>query len=147
MTSLIWETSAYAGLFLWSLLAATLIPLSSEAVLFAAVQSAHASPAGLFAAATAGNVAGAVVNWWIGRSLLRWQDARWFPFDAGQIEAAGARFRRWGAWCLLLSWLPVIGDPLTLVAGVLRVPIVLFLLLVTVGKSARYAVVVWGLSL
>jgi membrane protein YqaA with SNARE-associated domain len=81
-----------------------------------------------------------VVNWWLGCNLLRWQDKSWFPVSAAALERASQSYRRYGHWSLLLSWLPIIGDPLTLIAGVMREPFWRFLLLVTLAKSSRYAV-------
>jgi len=138
---LIWSEVSLGGLFLWSLLAATLLPLSSEAAL-AAAQASGAAPAWqLLAVASAGNVLGAVINWVMGRYLLHFQGRRWFPFPAAAIEKAGIRFQRYGGPALLFSWVPVIGDPLTFAAGVLRYPLLPFLLLVAIGKTLRYAIV------
>jgi len=128
----------HAGLAAGSFAAATLLPFSSEAMLLAALASGHASPASLVVAATAGNVAGALFNWWLGRNLLYVQSRRWFPFTPETIETASQRFAAYGHWSLLLSWVPVIGDPLTLIAGLLRVPVRRFLVLVATGKAARY---------
>ena len=94
----------------------------------------------LVAVASVGNVLGSTVNWWLGRQLLRWQDRRWFPVKPAALAQAQAWYGRWGKWSLLLSWVPVIGDPLTLAAGVMREPLRVFLLLVGVAKTARYAV-------
>lgn len=132
----------YAGLFLTAFLAATLIPLSSEAVLAALSAADGFDIALLFAAATAGNTLGAVVNWWLGRFCLHWAGRRWFPFTTEQLERAGDRFRHYGVWSLLFAWIPVIGDPLTFAAGVLRVRFLPFLILVGTGKGARYAAVI-----
>lgn len=126
--------SAFAG--------ATLLPLSSEAVLVAQLRTGFGWPLGLFLAATIGNTAGSVLNWWLGLNLRHYETRRWFPFKPDQIEAASARFRSWGTWTLLLAWLPVIGDPLTCVAGLMRVPFAIFLPLVLIGKAARYTAVV-----
>jgi membrane protein YqaA with SNARE-associated domain len=87
-----------------------------------------------------GNVAGSMVNWLLDRYLIHFQDRRWFPVRPALIGRATAWYRRWGFWSLLFAWAPVVGDPLTLVAGMLRVNLGLFLLLVTIGKAARY----WG---
>lgn len=133
----------YAFMFVSAFLSATLLPLASEAVLYAELRSGLGSATGLVATATAGNVVGSTINWGLGRALHRFEGCRWFPFKSGDIERATARFRRYGPWALLLSWLPVIGDPLTLVAGILRVPFATFLVLVTIGKAARYIVVAW----
>ena len=132
-----------AGLFLWSLLAATLLPLSSEAVLAAARGAGLASVPVLFLVATAGNVGGALINWALGAYCLRFKHRRWFPFSDVQMQKAGARFSRWGVAALLFSWIPVVGDPLTFAAGALRYPLARFLIAVTIGKAARYAFVLW----
>jgi len=133
--------AGYAGLFLSAFLAATLIPLSSEAVL-AALTGAHGFDlAMLVLVATAGNTLGAAVNWVLGRYCLHWRNRRWFPIEAARLDAATGWFRRYGVWSLLFAWLPVVGDPLTFAAGLLGVRFPLFLLLVAVGKGARYVVV------
>ncbi len=132
----------YATMVTSAFLSATLLPFASEAVLLAQLKGGYGSTLGLLAAATVGNVGGSTLNWWMGRLLLRFQDRSWFPFKPDTIARAAERFKRFGTWVLLLSWVPVIGDPLTLVAGVLRVPLALFLVLVTIGKAARYAVIV-----
>ena len=134
------------SLFDWPLLgmlvtafgAATLLPFSSEVALVAALKSGAANWTALVVAATIGNVGGACFNWWIGRNVRRFEGRRWFPFDPTTITKASERFRRFGSWSLLFSWLPIVGDPLTFVAGVLRVPLVVFLPLVVIGKGGRY---------
>jgi membrane protein YqaA with SNARE-associated domain len=131
----------YATMFVSAFVSATLLPFASEAVLLAQLKSGYGSALGLLAAATVGNVGGSTVNWWMGRLLLRFQDRGWFPFKPADIARASERFQRFGTGVLLLSWVPIIGDPLTLVAGVLRVPLAVFLVLVTVGKLGRYLVV------
>lgn len=131
------------GLFLWSLLAATILPLSSEIGLVSA-QAAGVAPASqLFVVATAGNVGGALINWALGAWLLRFRDRRWFPFNSEQLQKAEAQFDRWGGAALLFAWVPLIGDPLTFAAGALRYPLARFLIVVTLGKAARYAFVLW----
>jgi membrane protein YqaA with SNARE-associated domain len=81
-----------------------------------------------------------VVNWCLGRFLLRFKEKPWFPTSKGQLERAQNWYRRYGRWSLLGSWLPVVGDPLTVVAGVMREPLVPFLVLVTIAKGTRYLV-------
>jgi membrane protein YqaA with SNARE-associated domain len=137
------HASTLGGLFLWSLLAATLVPLSSEAALSAAHVMAAAPAWLLFVAALAGNVCGALINWILGVWCLRFQHRRWFPVTPAQLHRAETRFRRWGGWILLFSWIPVIGDPLTFAAGALRYPLARFLIVVTAGKAARYAAILW----
>ena len=129
---------AYIGLFSSALVAATILPMQSEAVLVGLlVASAHPVSI-LILVATAGNVLGSVINWYLGRYLLRFQDKRWFPSSKHQLERAQGWYRRYGRWSLLGSWLPVVGDPLTVVAGLMREPLAPFLILVTIAKGTRY---------
>ncbi|MDR6094517.1 YqaA family protein [Stenotrophomonas sp. SORGH_AS_0321] len=127
------------GLFLAALVAATLIPAQSEAVLVALLLEGG-PPVLLVAVATAGNVLGSLVNWWLGMQVQRFQGRRWFPVSGARLEQAQAWYRRYGRWSLLLSWAPVIGDPITLAAGVMREPLRVFLPLVVIAKAGRYAV-------
>lgn len=129
------------ALFLSAFGAATLLPLQSEAVLVGLlIRDPHAW-ATLLLVATLGNVLGSIVNWILGRAVERLRNRRWFPFSASQLERAQQRYQRWGHWSLLLSWMPVIGDPLTLIAGILREPFWRFVLLVSLAKGCRYLVV------
>jgi membrane protein YqaA with SNARE-associated domain len=129
---------AYAGLFFLALLAATLLPMQSEAGLVALLLTGSYSLSGLLLAAIVGNTLGSLINWWLGRSLVRFQRRRWFPVSPAQLARAERWYQKYGRWSLLLSWLPIVGDPLTLVAGVLREPLPSFLLLVLLAKTARY---------
>ena len=131
------DLAAYAGLFLAALIAATILPMQSEAVLVGLLL-AHYSPWLLIAVASVGNVLGSVVNWLIGGGLERFRDRSWFPVNEAGLERAQRWYRHCGKWSLLLSWAPVVGDPLTLVAGTLREPFRMFLLLVTIAKVSRY---------
>lgn len=133
---------AYLLLFGSSFLAATILPFYSEVLLFALLRDGG-DPWMLVAVATLGNTLGAVVNWVLGLYILRFQHKRWFYFSQKQISKAQAWFQRYGVWTLLLAWLPIGGDPLTLIAGIMRVKIVPFLLLVGLGKGLRYVFVVW----
>ncbi len=92
--------------------------------------------------ASIGNTLGAVVNWYLGRYLTHFESRPWFPFKPGSMKKAEAWFQRYGKWSLLMAWLPIGGDALTFIAGVLRVQFWSFLLLVFIGKSLRYAVVI-----
>lgn len=132
--------SVYLGLFLSALGAATLLPLQSEAVLVGLLLGGKHSVWLLLAVATTGNVLGAVINWLLGRYIDHLRDKPWFPVSAAQLDKAQGHYQRYGHWSLLLSWMPVIGDPLTLVAGILREPFWKFLLLVTLAKGGRYLV-------
>lgn len=137
---------AYLGLFFSAFLAATLVPAYSE-VLFAGLLAAGYDPLALLAWASAGNTLGAAVNWALGRYLLHFQERRWFPFKPDSLGAAQRWFNRWGVWSLLFAWLPVGGDALTFIAGMMRVPFWLFLLLTAIGKTARYAILLGLLEL
>ena len=130
----------YLGLFVAAFGAATLLPLQSEAVLVGLLLNGQHGLWLLLAVATAGNVLGSLVNWWLGRGIERFQDRRWFPVNPKHMAKARKHYERYGHWSLLLSWLPVIGDPLTLIAGVMREPLGRFLVIVTLAKGARYGV-------
>lgn len=133
--------SSVLGLFLVSFVAATLLPAQSELGL-AGLLVADAAPVWLLIlAASTGNTLGSVVNWFLGRGVARFSSRRWFPVTPSQLDRASAWYQRWGKWSLLLSWAPVIGDPLTLAAGVLREPFLPFLLLVALAKTVRYLVI------
>jgi len=129
------------GLFLSAFLAATILPFSSEAVLAALYAVEPRDALLLWGVATLGNTLGAMVNWVLGRFCLHWRARPWFPFKADKLTRAEVWFRRYGVWSLLLAWVPVAGDPLTFVAGLLRVNFILFCVLVAAGKGGRYAVV------
>ena len=134
------DLAVYAGLFLAALMAATILPLQSEAVLVALLV-AGAQPVWLLVAvASFGNVLGSVINWLIGRGIERFRDRPWFPVKPAALDRAQGWYRRYGKWSLLLSWAPVVGDPLTVVAGLAREPLPVFLLLVTIAKFGRYVV-------
>jgi membrane protein YqaA with SNARE-associated domain len=138
------DPGALSLLFLSALAAATVLPMQSEAVLVALLIAGQQHPWLLVGVATVGNVLGSIINWWLGRTLERYRDGRWFPASGPALDRAAAWYRRHGRWSLLLSWVPVIGDPLTVVAGVLREPLASFVLLVTVAKAGRYLVLAFG---
>jgi len=135
------ELGSYSGLFLVAFLAATILPAQSELGLAGLILSDSHSAVLLVAVASAGNTLGAVVNWVLGRGVERFSGRRWFPVSPDRLEQASGWYRRYGRWSLLLSWVPFIGDPLTVAAGVLREPLVTFLALVAVAKTGRYIVV------
>jgi membrane protein YqaA with SNARE-associated domain len=137
---------AYLGLFFSAFLAATLVPAYSE-ILFASLIAAGYDPLSLWLWASSGNTLGSVVNWALGRYLLHFQSRRWFPFKADNLKRAQAWFQKFGVWSLLLAWLPVGGDALTFIAGVMRVRFSVFIVLTAIGKSARYAMLLGILEL
>jgi membrane protein YqaA with SNARE-associated domain len=129
------------GMALSAFLAATILPLSSELVL-SALLIAGENPTALIMIATIANVVGAIVNYLIGRWGADTIMYRWFRLSKEQTRKAETQFNYYGKWSLLLAWVPIMGDPLTFIAGVLKVHFGLFLVLVTTGKLARY----WVLS-
>jgi membrane protein YqaA with SNARE-associated domain len=129
---------SYLAVFLSAFVAATLLPAQSEAVLSFYILSAPQTVFALILVATVGNVLGSVVNWVVGFYATRFQNRKWFPATPSQMQRAEKFYRKYGRYSLLLSWVPFIGDPITVIAGVLREPIFSFLLLVTIAKSARY---------
>ncbi len=134
------DVLVYAGLFFTAFLAATLFPAQSEAAVAALLLNDYA-PWLVLLVASAGNVLGSCVNWLLGRGIERFKQARWFPVSDAALVRAQGWYQRYGKWSLLLSWVPIIGDPLTVVAGVLCEPLPVFVLLVTIAKVGRYLVV------
>ena len=133
--------SLYLALALSAFLAATIVPLGSEVAVGTAIL-AGADPWLTLLVASSANTAGSVVNWLLGRAIEKFKDRRWFPVSAARLAKAQRRFTRYGRWSLLFAWLPVIGDPLTFVAGILKVRFTSFVLLVAIGKGGRYGVVI-----
>ena len=131
---------AYIGLFAAAFVAATVVPAQSEAVLAGLVLDGGHSLWALVLTASVGNVLGATVNWGIGRWGERFRDRSWFPLKGPAFDRAKGWYGRHGRWSLLLSWVPFIGDPLTVAAGVMRERLVVFLALVAVAKTGRYVV-------
>ncbi len=136
------DVAVYTGLLASAFLAATIFPAQSEAGLAYLVAMGE-QPVGLLVlVASAGNTAGAVVNWYLGRQLGRFSDRRWFPANKTRLAAATSWYQKYGYWSLLASWVPIIGDPITLVAGFFRARFWLFLVIVGLAKTGRYLVVV-----
>lgn len=133
-------SSAYLILFFAAFGAATLLPLQSEAVLVGLLALGEQPAWVLVAVASTGNVLGSWVNWLLGRYIEHWRHKSWFPVSESQLERAQRAYHRYGRWSLLLSWTPIIGDPLTLVAGVMREPLWSFMLIVAIAKTGRYVV-------
>ena len=125
------------GLALSAFLAATILPLSSELIL-SALLLAGTNPLAVLFIATLANVAGSILNYLIGRWGANTLLYQWLHLSEKQTQKAEAQFERYGKWCLLFAWVPIFGDPLTLIAGVLKVNFSVFVLLVSTGKFARY---------
>ena len=136
----------YLSLFIISFLAATILPFSSELTLAGLIATFSYDNLLLLIVASLGNILGSVVNWILGFYSRNLSKKKWFPFKDEQIEKSSKWFNKFGRWSLLFTWVPVIGDPLTLAAGLLRVRFVEFLILVTIGKVSRYLVIFYLLS-
>lgn len=134
----------YSFVFLISFLSATILPLGSEGALLYYANDEFVSLFGLWFVASVGNTLGGVTNWLLGSYLLRYEDEKWFPVNKASREKAELIFKRYGLWSLLFTWLPVFGDGIALISGVLRTSIWYFLPLVFIGKAARYALILWG---
>ena len=129
----------FIGLFLSALIAATLLPMGSELVLIALVEQGHNAFI-LWLVATSGNSLGSCINYALGywasdHINQKYQDSR-------SWHQAQALYNRYGVWSLLFAWLPIIGDPLTLIAGLAQTRLRLFIVLVVIGKGARYAILI-----
>ncbi|MGZ5056037.1 MAG: YqaA family protein [Methylobacter sp.] len=132
---------AYLSLFSVSFLAATIIPFYSEVALVGLLAAGY-DPFLLWLFASVGNTLGAVVNWVLGRYLLHFEHKRWFPFPSSELHRYQRWYQHFGVWSLLLSWLPVGGDALTFIAGIMKVNLGIFVILVGLGKSLRYALII-----
>lgn len=128
----------YAGLFAVALGAASILPMQSEPLLVGLLLLAKEPVWALVAVASLGNTLGACINWLLGRGVERFRGRRWFPVPPERLARAEGWYARWGRWSLLMSWAPIVGDPLTVIAGVLREPFWTFLLLVAIAKTGRY---------
>ena len=134
------QWNSYLGLFGIAFLAATLIPAYSE-ILLASMASAGYEPLMLLLFAASGNTLGSAVNWGMGKFLLKYEGHRWFPFETSKLGLAQGWFQKYGKWSLLLAWAPIVGDALTFIAGVMKVPFPIFIVLTGIGKTLRYVVV------
>ena len=128
----------YLSLLLISFLAATILPLSSEVTLLSLLRISEYNSSILIGTASLGNILGSVFNWLLGFYLFKYINKKWFPFKQNQVNAASKRFSKFGTWSLLFAWVPIIGDPLTFMAGILKINFLLFLVLVAFGKISRY---------
>ena len=131
----------YFFLFLISFLSATILPISSELTLAGLLKTNNYNTFFLIGVSSLGNILGSVFYWLLGFYLLKYINKKWFPFNQNQINIASKKFSKFGVWSLLFAWLPVVGDPLTLIAGILKVNFLLFIILVAAGKISRYFLV------
>ena len=129
---------SHLSLLLISFLAATILPLSSELTLAGLLNASEYNSFALIGTASLGNILGSVFNWVLGFYLFKYINNKWFPFKENQINEASKRFQKLGVCSLLFAWVPIIGDPLTFIAGILKINFLLFLVLVAIGKISRY---------
>ena len=134
----------YIGLFFASFLAATILPLSSEIILSILLLN-NLNPFILISVATFGNVLGAFVNYLIGAWGSLFFIKNFLKLSENDFMKAKQRFQKYGVFSLLFAWVPIIGDPLTLVAGVLRVNVLIFFIMVTSGKLIRYVIISYAI--
>lgn len=132
------ELTAYAIMFGSAFLAATVFPAQSELVLIGFLTAGEPSIVGLLTVASVGNVLGSVVNYYLGLGIQTFRSKPWFPGNEKELARGRKFYAKWGRWSLLLAWTPIIGDPLTVIAGVMREPLWSFLVLVTISKVSRY---------
>ena len=130
----------HIGLFISAFLAATILPLSSEIVLSALLLNGL-SPTTLVIIATIGNVLGSLTNYALGYWASLVVVKKWLRMSEDDFVRAEQRFVKYGMFSVCFAWVPIIGDPLTVMAGVLRIRLKWFLILVTAGKFLRYVVI------
>ena len=138
---------SYLQLLIVSFLAATILPFSSEIVLTTMYLSNLFETYFLLIFASLGNILGSITNWYLGKKITIFQNRKWFPVSPDQLDRSQKYFQKYGLWSLLLAWVPIIGDPLTLLAGVLNVRFSLFLILVSISKISRYLFILYVASL
>ena len=128
----------YLSLFAISFLAATILPFSSELMLASMLSIENYNRTLLITFSSLGNILGSVFNWVLGFYFIKLQNKKWFPFNQEQILKSSQWFEKYGKWSLLFAWVPIIGDPLTFVAGTMKTKFFIFLILVGIGKISRY---------
>ena len=120
---------------------ATIIPFGSEAYFITLLSLDKYNHFILFVVASVGNVLGSIFNWICGFYINFFIKKSWFPINNKIIDRGNKLFTKYGKWSLLISWFPLIGDPITFAAGTLRYPIIPFLVLVSIGKVGRYLII------
>ena len=131
----------YLTIFFLSFLAATILPFSSEIGLASLLALDTYNNVLLLILASCGNILGSCINWLLGNYSRRFENKKWFPFNKKNLLKASNWFERYGKWSLLLSWVPIIGDPITFIAGTMKTKFKTFILLVSISKISRYLVI------
>ena len=134
---------AYSSLFISSFLSSTILPGHSEITLTTLILLEKYSQILLIFFASFGNILGSLINWYLGFYITKFVNKSWFPFKKKQLDKASLWYLKYGKWSLFFSWVPIIGDPLTIVAGIFRVPLVIFITIVSISKVLRYIFVVY----
>ena len=129
---------AYSSLFISSLLSSTILPGHSEIMLTTFILLEKYSQFLLIFFASLGNILGSIINWYLGFYVTKFINKSWFPFEKKQLDKAFSWYLKYGKWSLFLSWVPIIGDPLTIVAGMFRIPLIVFVTIVSISKILRY---------
>jgi len=137
----------YIYIFFLSFFAATIIPFSSEVGLFSYMALGKFNNELLLIFASLGNILGSCINYILGLFIINFKTKSWFPFKDNQIIKATNWFNRFGVYSLFFSFLPIVGDPLTLIAGIFRVSFLKFIIFVSLGKILRYLLIFYGVSL
>lgn len=131
---------SYIYLFLVALLAATILPISSEALLIYYVHDERSALL-LLLSAGFGNTLGSLVNYYMGKKGSEYLIKK-EKISTTRLQKSEDIFEKYGGYALLLSWVPIVGDPLTLVAGMLYYDIKKFIIFVSISKFGRYALIV-----
>ena len=129
---------AYTSLFISSFLSSTILPGHSEITLTTLLLLEKYSQFLLIFFASLGNILGSIVNWFLGLYITKFINKSWFPFSKKQLDKASSWYLKYGKWSLFLCWVPIIGDPLTIVAGMFRFPLIIFIIIVSISKVLRY---------
>ena len=135
------KIEVFITLFISSFISSTILPGHSEITLTTFIFLNKYNVINLICIASLGNILGSILNWYLGFHFVKFKEKKWFPINKRQLEKASLWFLNYGKWSLFLSWVPFVGDPLTIVAGVLRVPIITFLIIVSISKILRYVIV------
>ena len=129
---------AYITLFISSFLSSTILPGHSEITLTTFILLEKYSQFFLIFFASFGNIIGSVINWYLGFYITKFVNKSWFPFKKKQLDYVSLWYLKYGKWSLFFTWVPIIGDPLTIVAGIFRVPLIIFITIVSISKILRY---------
>ena len=129
---------AYTSLFISSFLSSTILPGHSEITLITLILLEKYSKFLLIFFASLGNILGSIINWYLGFYITKFINKSWFPFTKKQLDKVSLWYLKYGKWSLFFSWVPFIGDPLTIVAGMFRIPIIIFIIIVSISKILRY---------